>query len=243
MHLRIVEASKKFGRVRALDRVSAEIQPGQVVVILGANGAGKTTLLRALAGVVALDRGDIFYDEQPFRRNCLDLRKRLCFLPDFPFMFGNMKVIQHIGMVMRLYGVEDDPAVQRIITALTDLDLLPLADVYTGALSRGQIYKTALSALFAVDPEIWLLDEPFASGMDPHGIAKFKEHATAAKMRGRTILYSTQLLELAERFSDKICVLQDGQLKAFESMEQLRTRLKESDGVLETLFKQLREGT
>jgi len=97
-------------------------------------------------------------------------------------------------------------------------------------------------AMIAADCDVWLLDEPFASGMDPHGIDLFKDHARAAAQRGRTIIYTTQLLDIAERFSSRVCLLEDGEVRAFDSVENLRARAQDKDHVLEELFRQLREG-
>jgi ABC-type multidrug transport system ATPase subunit len=95
--------------------------------------------------------------------------------------------------------------------------------------------------MMAADREVWLLDEPFASGMDPHGIDAFKRIARDAVKRGRTILYSTQLLDIAERFSDRICVVHQGEVRAYETLERLRGQASDKDNVLQELFRQLRE--
>jgi ABC-2 type transport system ATP-binding protein len=109
------------------------------------------------------------------------------------------------------------------------------------SLSRGQIYKAGLVAMIAADRDLWLLDEPFASGMDPHGIDMFKQYTRDAARRGRTIIYTTQLLDTAERFSDHLCVMETGEVRAFESLDNLRARVKDQDHVLEEIFRQLRE--
>jgi ABC-type multidrug transport system ATPase subunit len=233
--------TKRYGSVRALDRVSLEIQPGQIVSVLGPNGAGKSTLLRCLAGLIGPQEGEIYYDDQVFRRDRLDLRRRLCFLPDFPYLFTLRSVLRNIGVYLRLYETPDDGIPERVTELLRDFDLLPLAEAPILSLSRGQSYKAALVTLLAVDPEVWLLDEPFASGMDPHGISQFKRHARAAAQRGRTILYTTQLLDLAERFSDRACVIHRGEVRAFGTLEQLREKAHDKTNVLDAVFQQLRE--
>jgi ABC-type multidrug transport system ATPase subunit len=234
---------KKFYRsVRALDGVSLEIAPGQIVTLLGPNGAGKTTLLRLLAGIAAPDKGGIFFDDQEFRRNRMDLRRRIHILPDFPFLFWNETVLRNIAIVLRLFEADGAGAEGRVLELLRDFDLLPLALRPASSLSRGQAYKTALVAMLAADPEVWLLDEPFASGIDPHAIDAFKRHSRAAAARGRTILYTTQLLDVAERFSDRACVIHKGEVRAFDTLEKLREKSADKDNVLEEMFRQLREG-
>jgi len=107
--------TKRYGSVPALDDVSLTIEPGQVVAVLGPNGAGKTTLLRCLSSIAAPDRGNMLYDGEPFRRDRLDLRRRVGFLPDVPFVYPDMTVLRHLGLVLRLYeadveGVEETAA-------------------------------------------------------------------------------------------------------------------------------------
>lgn len=240
MKIELRAACKKYGAVSALDKVSFTAEPGQLVAVLGANGAGKTTLLRCLAGIAAPDGGAIYYDEQEFHRGRLDLRRRLHFLPDFPFFFHDYSTLQHLGLVLRIYETDGTGIEDRVIELLRDFDLLPIADKLLPTLSRGQAYKAGLVTLMAVDPELWLLDEPFASGMDPHGIDAFKTRAREATRRGRTVVYSTQLLDIAERFADRVCVIHQGELRAFATLEELRSQVSGAGGTLEQLFRQLR---
>ena len=232
---------KSFGTGRALDGVSLTIEPGQIVSLLGPNGAGKTTLMRCLCGVVAPDRGGVYLDDCEFRRDRLDLRRRLHFLPDFPLLFWEQTVLRNLAIILRLYGADGPGAEERVLELLRDFDLLPLAQRPVSGLSRGEAYKVGLTALLAADPELWLLDEPFASGMDPHGIDAFKRQARLAAGRGRTIIYSTQILDVAERFSDRVCLLHQGAVRAFDTLPRLRERATDKDHVLEEMFRNLRE--
>jgi ABC-2 type transport system ATP-binding protein len=241
MKIELREISKKYQALTALDKVSFTIEPGQIVALLGPNGAGKTTLLRCLTGIAAPTSGKVLYDGELFERNRLDLRRRFSFLPDFPFVFENWTLIQHIGMVLRLHQADGPGIEEKVIELLVELDLLALADRPFQSLSRGQRYKGALAALMAVDPEVWLLDEPFASGMDPHGISSFKRRSREAAARGRTIIYSTQILDAAERFSDRVCIVYRGTVVAFDSVANLRDGSLPHEDVLESIFELLRE--
>jgi ABC-type multidrug transport system ATPase subunit len=232
---------KSYQAVRALDHVSLEIGPGQIVSLLGPNGAGKTTLIRCLAGIAAPDKGGIYFDDEEFRRDHLVVRRKLHFLPDFPFHFWNQSILRNIAIVLRLFEADGAGVEARVLELLRDFDLLPLALRPVGSLSRGQAYKAGLVAMIAADREVWLLDEPFASGMDPHGIDAFKRHVRAAAARGRTILYSTQLLDVAERFSDRVCLIHRGEIRAFDTLDRLRAKAQDKDNVLEEMFRQLRE--
>jgi ABC-type multidrug transport system ATPase subunit len=241
MNIELRGLTKKYKSFRALDDVSLSLASGQIVALLGPNGAGKTTLLRCLAGTIAPQQGEILYDGVIFRRDQMDLRKRFLFLPDFPAVFEDWSPIAHMGMTLRLFGRDQPGIEQRVVELFREFDLLPFASAPFATLSRGQRYKTALAALIAVNPDLWLLDEPFASGMDPNGINSFKRHARQAAAAGSIIIYSTQILDAAERFSDRICIIHRGKVAAFDET----ARLRQSDGGgtsgLDELFAQLRE--
>lgn len=241
MQIVLEHLSKAYGTSPALQDVSLTIPPGQIVALLGPNGAGKTTLLRCLAGVAAPTRGEILYDGQSFRRDRIDLRQRLAFLPDFPYVFPGMTVLRHIGMVLRLYEADQPGIEERVLELLREFDLLAQAETPLKNLSRGQVYKAALIALLAANPELWLFDEPFASGMDPRGLAALRAQVSAAVRRGRTVLYSTQILEVAERFSDRVCILHHGKVQRFAAIAELRRAATGTEPVLEELFRQLQE--
>ncbi len=241
MNIEILGITKRYGSIPALDRVRLDFAPGQIIALLGANGAGKSTLLRCLAGVAVPDEGEIHYDGQPFRRDQIALRKRLYFMPDFPPLLATENVARNLGFILNLYGADQPGVEDRVVALLKDFDLLPVVETIAATLSRGQAYKLSLVAGLAVQPELWLLDEPFASGMDPHGLTAFRRHAREAATRGATVVYTTQLLELAEKFSDRVCVIHGGEVKAFDSVANLQQKLGQQGGVLETILNQLRD--
>lgn len=241
MKIELRTVTKSYRSIRALSRVSLEFSPGQLISLLGPNGAGKTTLLRCLAGIAAPDSGEIYFDDQEYRRNRLDLRQRIYTLPDFPFLFWDQTILRNLAIILRLYNADGAGAEERVLELLREFDLLPLALRPVQTLSRGQAYKAGLAAMIAADCDIWLLDEPFASGMDPHGIDAFKRHARAAANRGRTVIYSTQLLDVAERFADRVCVIHKGEIHAFDTLDRLREQANDKHNVLEEMFRQLRE--
>jgi ABC-type multidrug transport system ATPase subunit len=104
---------------------------------------------------------------------------------------------------------------------LKQLDLLEVARWKFRQLSRGQSYKAVLAGFIAADPEVWFVDEPFASGMDPRGLNCFKEYAREAVTRGHTIIFTTQIIEVAEQVAGRVCLLERGQIKASGKSAQL----------------------
>jgi ABC-type multidrug transport system ATPase subunit len=243
MRISLQSVTKSFGSTPALADVSLDIEPGEIIAVLGLNGAGKTTLLRCLIGVAAPDAGEILCDGELFGRDRVDLRRRMFFLPDFPLVYPSMSVLRHIDLVLRLYEADRTVADERAIELLREFDMLPYIEAPMGTLSRGQAYKAALAALLAVDPEVWMFDEPFASGMDPAGLNAFRRRVRDALRRGRTVLFTTQLLSLAE-FADRVCVLHRGRVHAVDRIDRLREQqgVGGATGALEQLFTELHEG-
>lgn len=225
--------NKSFTGIKVLEEVRAEIEAGTTVALLGANGAGKTTLLRCLATLSGPDSGDIRLDGEILKRGRIDLRQRLMFLPDFPELFNHQDPLAVIAMYLKLWKADRPGVEQRVADLMDRLQIASLCDVPSWSFSRGQRYKTALAALCAVDPELWLLDEPFASGMDPQGIATFRhEVEEAVKNRKRTVIYSTQMVELACGFSDQIAVISRGRLTMYDTEKDLGRDPRKLDEML-----------
>lgn len=238
MKVALEKVSKRFGANRVLNSVDMELPEGSIVALVGINGAGKTTLLHCLAALLALNGGSVTFDGEHLRRDRIDLRRRFMFLPDFPIFVLAPTLIDYVSFVLRLYERDTDAATNVVLGLLREFELLPLADLPLVQLSRGQQYKAALVALIAVNPELWLLDEPLASGMDPLGLRAFHRHARLAAESGRTILYTTQILDVAERFADYAAVLHEGKIRAFARCSEMRI---EENGGLTDLFAKLAE--
>ena len=225
MQIQLANITKVFGRKRALSHLHLEFEPGQVVAVLGVNGAGKSTLLQIMAGLLAPTAGTVYYDDVPLQRRRLDLRKRFHLLPDFPLFFAGTTVLSHMAMMLELYGV-DTPQNRVMATDLLEkFDLLPLIKAPLQTLSRGELYKAVLAAMIAVQPELWMLDEPFASGMDPRGLKVFREEAAKAAARGATILFSSQILAAAEQLASHVLVLHESEAKVFAPLDKLKGEL------------------
>lgn len=188
-----------------------------------------------MAGLLSFKKGDIYFDDEPFTRDRGDFRKRLAFLPDFPVAYAHMTVLEHIAMVLHLYEKDGPGSEERVLDLLRAFSMVPLARATMGALSRGQLYKAALIALIAAAPELWLLDEPMASGMDALGLREFEKAARSAAKQGATIIYTTQILSVAQQFSDEVVVLEQGRVHTYKPTCEI-----EAEGSLGELFESLR---
>ena len=241
MRISVDEVIKRFDGESALEGISFEVPAGTLLAVLGANGAGKTTLLRALATIYLPDSGWIELDGRRLSREDLQLRRRLAYLPDERTGTPGATVLEHVALVLRLYEAERLGIEEQVLELLDAFDLLPHAERALGQLSRGQAYKAQLIALLAAEPDLLLLDEPFASGVDPSGLFAMKERVRAVTARGGTVVYTTQVLEAAERFADRVLVLHEGRVAASGPLDELETAAGAS--ALEHLFRKLRDPT
>jgi ABC-type multidrug transport system ATPase subunit len=215
---------RRFGSKQALRDLTFTCQSGEIVVLIGNNGSGKTTLLQIIAGLLASTSGTVRLKGELVNRRDEAFRRSLGFLPDFPPFFPEHTVIQHLAMVCRLHEVNTSDLEARALTLMEEIGILELGELRLATLSRGQVYKTAFVSLLLVRPSLWLLDEPMASGMDPRGLTFLRKHLREQADGGATILYSTQIADVAERFSDRVFLLEKGLLEIQESVSSLLAR-------------------
>jgi ABC-type multidrug transport system ATPase subunit len=201
---------KNYGPAKVLDRVSLAFEAGELVAVLGVNGAGKTTLLGCLAGILGWTRGEVKVDGKRLSREDIEQRRKLAMLPSGGLYFGFADTVRNAAIFSELWRGIDADAPLDLEEWLERLGLLEVAFQPLAELSRGQIYKASLLALHCADPEIWLLDEPFAAGMDARGMEAFRRLARHATGKGRCVIYTTQFPELAARFADRVIVIGHG---------------------------------
>lgn len=204
--------TKRYSGIPALNGVSLDLPAGQIAAVIGVNGAGKSTLLYCLAGLMGWDDGDIMLDGQRLRRDNLELRRRFSFIPDVPLMLSASSVARNLALAISAWeadrpGIEDEMA-----AVLEELGILNEIHAPVESLSRGELAKAALAVMLVIRPALWMLDEPFASGMDLRGIETFRRHARAHAAAGGTVLFSTQIPEVVTGFANTVVVLSKGRV-------------------------------
>lgn len=237
MHTELLNVSKTFRHTHALKDFSLNAPPSSIVALLGENGAGKSTLLRILAGLCVPDTGTVRYDGKVFDRENLPLRKRLHFTPDMPLLFPDQSVARNIATLAALY---EKPTVGRedyLARWLEETGAAALMRKTAGNLSRGQIWKAGLGSVAMIEPELWLVDEPFASGMDAVGMAAFRKLARHLVDQGGTVIYTTQMVGMAAEFSDHVCVVREGARVLLENSDETRRRMAEDPDAAENILK------
>lgn len=214
--------TRRFDTRLAVDDVSFDLVPGEILALLGPNGAGKTTTLRMLGGLIHPTSGSVLLDDRTVTPvTASRLRASIGFLTETPGLWERLTVRQNLTVYARVHGLESPAlAVDRM------LDLFAITDRaldFAGELSKGLKQRVALARTLLHDPPIVLLDEPTA-GLDPQSAHEFRELVLRLRDQRRAVLLSTHNLDEVDRVADRVAVLRT-RLVALDTPAALRTRL------------------
>ena len=201
--IELENVSKVFGRFPAVDSLSFRVPRGVVFGLLGPNGAGKTTTIRMIMNITAADSGEIHVLGTPMTR---ETQNRIGYLPEERGLYRKMNVLDHLLFLAAIKEVSREDARKRIADWAEKLELKPWLKKKVDELSKGMQQKVQFIATVIHDPEILILDEPF-SGLDPINTAIIKEYLSEFRKQGKTIVFSTHVLEQAEKLCDEICLM------------------------------------
>lgn len=233
--LEIAAVSRRYGAVQALDGVSLEVAPGEVVALMGANGSGKSTLNKIVAGLLRPDRGRVAIGGHDVVEQGPEARLRLGYMPEFPFLYKHLSAWEHLRFVAGLRGLPGEAALEQGRRLLEVLDLAAEASRPVRGYSQGMSRKVALAMALLGHPELTLLDEP-TNGLDPPSIRLVREIVLGLKARGRAVLVSTHVADFAARCADRIAVLSRGRLVAAGTLEELRATAALPGAPLEEVY-------
>jgi ABC-2 type transport system ATP-binding protein len=216
--LDVVDLSKRFGGVRALDGCSLSVERGRMLGFLGPNGAGKTTLMRTVFGLVDADGGTVLWDG---RRIGAEERLRFGYMPEERGLYPRMRLGEQLEYVGRLHGLSARAA--RVATArwLERLGIADRAAATVEQLSHGNQQRAQLAAALVHDPELLVLDEPFA-GLDPVAVRTLADILRGEAARGAAVLFSSHQLELVEEICEEIAIIHRGRILEAGDLAALR---------------------
>ena len=199
-----------YGRDRQVLRgLTLDVGAGQVVGLLGANGAGKTTTFRILAGLLRPDSGTVTIDGVAAAARPVDARQRTAFVPDTSLLYDQMSAEENLNMFALLWNVDAATAESRSAQLLRDAGLWEVRDEWVRGYSAGMKQKLSLCAALLHDPQVIILDEPFA-GFDVEGALWGRELIRSQARAGKAILFSSHIPELVEAIADTVAILDRG---------------------------------
>lgn len=231
--IEIKDITKRFGAKTAVDQFSARIESGTITGFIGPNGAGKTTLIRMMTGVLRPDQGEITLEGKNIQTEPVEAKRTYGLVPDSPDLLLRLTGREYADFMADVYQVAPEIRKERLETLAGQFEMMDALDTRMSDYSHGMRQKAIIIGALMSDPDIWILDEPM-TGLDP-GAAwilkqKMKEHAA----RGKTVFFSTHVLEVAEKLCDRILLINEGKLRYDGTLEQLQEMYP--DKSLEEIF-------
>ena len=207
--LEFVNFSKSYGEKKAVDNLSLKIESGDIYAFVGPNGAGKTTSLKSACGILDFTDGDILIDGVSIKKDPISCKKKIAYLPDNPDLYDFMKGIDYLNFICDIYEVDNR---EIIIKKYSDLfELTGFLGNTINTYSHGMKQKLAIISSLIHSPKILIFDEPFV-GLDPISAHKLQDILMELTKNGAAVLFSTHVLEVAEKMCNKVAIIKDGKL-------------------------------
>lgn len=234
--IEIKNVSKSYnGKDLALDNVNFEVKDGEIFAFIGHNGAGKTTMIKSITGILSFDSGDILINNKSIKEEPLACKLDMAYVPDNPDLYENMKAIDFINFICDMYNV---PILTRKKNITKYAQMFEIEDKLTddiSSFSHGMKQKVSLIAALSHNPKVLIMDEPFV-GLDPKAVFDIKEIMRQMTKEGKTIFFSTHILDVAEKLCDRVAIIKKGKIVKIGKMKDIK-----GDESLEQVFLELGE--
>ena len=218
-----------------LKGINLEIQSGQIIGYIGPNGAGKSTTVKILCGILSGFEGDISVMGYDLRTQSIEIKKRIGYVPEVGAIYDLLTPNEYLNFIGSLYNIENNLLTNRILNLLQFFGMEKHADQRMDTFSKGMKQKILIISGIINNPDILFLDEPL-SGLDANAVILVKELLVKLASEGKTIFYSSHLMDIVEKISDRIILINNGVVVADGSFNTLKTENAET---LEKLFAQL----
>jgi ABC-2 type transport system ATP-binding protein len=234
--IEIKNVSKTYnGKKKVLKNISFKIESGEIFAFIGHNGAGKTTMIKCIMGILGFEEGDILVDNKSIKEEPLECKRIMAYVADNPDLYENMKAIDFINFICDMYEVSEDIRRENTLKYAKMFEIEDKLNDDISSFSHGMKQKIALIAALAHNPKVLIMDEPFV-GLDPKAVYDMKEIMRDMAKEGKTIFFSTHILDVAEKLCDRVAIIKDGtivkvgkmiDIKGDESLEQVFLELGE----------------
>jgi ABC-2 type transport system ATP-binding protein len=237
--IELTDVSKSYnrGKVKAVDGLTLTVKPGEIFGFLGPNGAGKTTTIKMLVGLLRPDAGRVIVEGFDVAKDPLKAKQVTTYVPDYPAVYERLTGLEYLNFIGDVYGVPRAERLDRIGKWLEIFELAPVVTNPIQSYSHGMKQKIVLTAALLPGPRVMVLDEPLV-GLDPRAAHQLKEMFREHCDQGKTLFFSTHIMEVAEKLCDRIGIIHKGRLVACGTMEELRA-LDQTEQSLEGIFLEL----
>ena len=227
------DVSKTYGATQALKNLNLSIQEGQIVGLIGHNGAGKSTTIKSLVSVINPTAGKILVDGLDLASHRIRIKQKIGYVADSPDLFLRLTAQEFWDLVAASYGLNKQDYENRLVDLLHLFDFASHRYEVIETFSHGMRQKVFVIGALLSDPDIWVLDEPM-TGLDPQAAFDLKQLMRAHADKGKTDLFSTHVLEVAEQLCDRLAILKKGELIFYGTVAQLKA--EHPDQSLEAIY-------
>ncbi len=235
--IRTINLTKRFGTKVAVNRLNLDIKRGEIFGFLGPNAAGKTTTIKLLAGLLIPTEGSASLCGFDIQKEGLSAKRLLSYIPDVPFLYEKLTGREFLRFISEVYELDGSIAEKKREELLSRWNLSQDGDILLEEYSHGMRQKIVYCAALLHEPKILLIDEPMV-GLDPKSMRLVKDIFREQAALGVTIFMSTHTLSIAEEVCDRVGIIEDGNLIAIGSIEELKKQSGIS-GALEDVFLRL----
>jgi ABC-2 type transport system ATP-binding protein len=232
--------SFSYDYTEVLHEISFTLCKGEIVGLLGPNGAGKSTTIKIIAGILAASTGSVSVGGLPLPERAVDVKQRIGYVPEAAFLFESLTGQEFLELMGRLHDVDENTLQNRIRDILHTFELSSDRESRLDTYSKGMRQKILIGAALLHNPDLILLDEPL-SGLDVNAAIMIKDLIAALAKEGKTILYSSHVLDVVEKICDRALIIHKGHLIAQGTPENLKTSAGQS--TLEDVFRSLTGST
>lgn len=231
-----IEAIEKSynGKTKAVDNLNLDIRDGEIFGLLGPNGAGKTTTIKMATGIITPTKGDIKINGISIVKDTIKAKEIFGYVPDSPDMFLRLTGIEYLNFMADVYGVSKKDREERIKKLTEKFEMESALGDKIQSYSHGMRQKIVIIGVLIHNPKVWILDEPL-TGLDPKSAYILKEMMRQHADEGNTVLFSTHVLEVAEKLCDRVAIINKGNVIFNGTLVEMREEFKENES-LEKMF-------
>ncbi len=221
--IRLEHVTKEYGSsgTKAVDDLSLRVKAGELYGFIGPNGAGKTTTIKMITGILAPTSGSCFVDGIDIAADPIEAKRRIGFVPDGGDLFERLTGLEYIQFMADMYGVSAAERKRKCEEYLPLFEMADSANQLIRTYSKGMRQKIATIGALVHSPKVWILDEPL-NGLDPRSAFLLKEEMKRQCAEGKTVFFSTHVLEVAERLCTRLAIIRKGSLVAEGTLDELR---------------------
>ncbi|PCF39014.1 ABC transporter ATP-binding protein EcsA [Staphylococcus delphini] len=241
MTVQIKNLTGGYGKKPVIKNINFELTDGEIVGLIGLNGAGKSTTIKHILGLLTPTEGDMSISGINIKEDIHAYRQHLSYIPEAPVIYDVLTLKEHIEMTAMAYSIDYDTAMERAMPLLKTFRLEDQLHIFPSHFSKGMKQKVMIICAFIVEPDFYIIDEPFL-GLDPIGIQSMLDLMASKQEEGRTVLMSTHILATAERYCDRFIILDQGEIVAMGDLEALRQQTAMPHATLDEIYIHVTKG-